>query len=397
MRIQAATLVALSSLFVACTSQDDAGPQVVEPTLDGKADGFGDVEEGGQIDFGDEVRGAFDADFQFFVYRFFARSGAEVTAEVTQLGSSQGLDTTMFLYAMQDGEEPQRIVFDDDDGFGALSRVDEFRLFETGQYAIVLGTKDANGRGNFRLTLGCDSGQCEPLESPCPKPMQDEFFECVVDASAEFDLESPLDDVVSDFCGTPLDLQDMRTVLCDNQSHPWCQGQDTIDACLALAQDAYPPVDRALDLLTSADEPAALESLVEAARGSEFCGFEAEDAGCEFFGTMFTYDPNESLTMEELLAHSRTLASPGPGVYPQQQTGSLGRQSFNGFMNFFEVSEDAASMIESMGLSLEDAEFGTTDGPQFQAFFGDCEGGSAVLHFPAEGIVFDFNTLTCFG
>ncbi len=125
---------------------------IIEPNFDEKGDGFSSsVTDLGSLEFGAETSHAFEADFQFFSFTFDAVRSAEVGIEVTQRGSSRGLDTTLFVYRMAVGQEPRRIAFDDDDGFGALSKLAALRLFTDDRYAVVVGTK--NGRGRFRLTV----------------------------------------------------------------------------------------------------------------------------------------------------------------------------------------------------------------------------------------------------
>src|SRR5262245_51040185 len=91
-------------LLAGCSSATDGPP--VEPSFDSKADSFVDFSSAEDISFGDTVSGTFDQDFQFFIYRFDAAEGAALTAEVTHAGTSSSLNTTMYLYRLERGEDP---------------------------------------------------------------------------------------------------------------------------------------------------------------------------------------------------------------------------------------------------------------------------------------------------
>jgi hypothetical protein len=172
-------IIALPSILLACGATDgtetteDKGA-ATQPPFDGKADIGDRVVDSGELGFGPDaaVSGAFTEDLQFFGWRLGARENSTVTVEVTQKGSSRGLDTTLYLYgpkASGGGYGISAIAFDDDDGWGALSRVRDLSLPAAGEYLVVVGTYDGRGRGNFRVQATCSSGDCSP-EPVLPEP-----------------------------------------------------------------------------------------------------------------------------------------------------------------------------------------------------------------------------------
>jgi hypothetical protein len=393
-----ARLALALALIVACDVDDDTDGGLVEPSFDAKSDELSGVEDGGELTFGGEASGVFERDFQFFGYTFEAREDAEVTIEVTQKGSSQALDTTLFLYALTDGEEPRRIVVDDDDGFGALSRIDRFRLFEAGRYAVVIGTKDAGGRGKFRVTLACDSGECgavKPPDTPCPRAMQAGMVECLHDTSSDFSLESRFDELITEACATESDLETFREDACAESTEPFCEGDQAIIACEAFALASYPSPERVKGLLTEIDDP-AMQALEDAAHASDVCGEFDADAGCVFAGSIFTYDPAQSIALAELLAHARTQLDSGPGVAAEQDTPDGPAAAFDGFMGFFGIGAEAKALLDALGVDLSGANVATAFG-EFQFSGGDCQADIVVVQFPDTGTVLDFNVLSCSG
>jgi deoxyribonuclease I len=145
-------------------------PTIVEP---GKTDIIGDdVNQRGRISFGGEVFGDFVEDNQLDGWIFTASKGAVVTVDNSNTGTARQLDSTLFLYGPKDetgfyGNDP--LSFDDDGGWGYHARIDEFEIPENGEYLVVMGTYMNIDRGNYRLTLTCDSGDCIiPCDDDCP-------------------------------------------------------------------------------------------------------------------------------------------------------------------------------------------------------------------------------------
>lgn len=157
-------LVASLLVSVGCAGED---PGVVRPSFgEGAADGIDLVRFHGALTLGTPVNSAFTTNDQFDGYMLDVRAGAKVKLEITHGGSSMKLDTTLFVYGPADlggnftGDE---IAFDNDAGYGKLSRLTH--TFDVaGRYAVVIGTKDAKGRGKYRLTREKRS------ENPCWVP-----------------------------------------------------------------------------------------------------------------------------------------------------------------------------------------------------------------------------------
>ncbi len=171
-------LLSLASLLVACGATDDSVEPVdkgdlTSPPIDGKADISDRVVDGGPLAFGPEaaVSGVFDEDLQFFGWHLHVRDGSSVTLDVTQKGSSRGLDTTLYVYGPKTpagGYGATALAFDDDEGWGTLSRLRELSLPSAGEYLVVVGTYNGRGRGNFRLEATCLTGDCTPETPPDP-------------------------------------------------------------------------------------------------------------------------------------------------------------------------------------------------------------------------------------
>jgi len=193
-------LVALSiTALTACEGSaetDDKGAATAPVFGDGKADVGGSVQDSGVLGWGAEgaVSSSFTQDLQFQGWHLAARPGAKATLEVTQLGSSKGVDTTMYVYGpktAQGGYGTTAIAFDDDNGWGDLSKVKNLEL-AGGEYLVVVGTHDARGRGKYRLMATCESGDCAPVVETaegCHPAIAQAIIACVADqeASPEYD------------------------------------------------------------------------------------------------------------------------------------------------------------------------------------------------------------------
>jgi len=121
------------------------------------------VEERGSIEFGGEVFGEFVADQQRDGYLFSAAAGALLSLDNTNLGSSQSLDSMLFLYGPADAQGnfgAEAIAIDDDSGWGVHARIADFTLPAPGQYLVVIGTYADTGRGRYRLELRCEQEIC---------------------------------------------------------------------------------------------------------------------------------------------------------------------------------------------------------------------------------------------
>ncbi len=227
-----AGVVAMAA-FAACG--DDGNTDVlIEPVLDGKSDVTSRVDIKGNMRFGDALAGSFTEDLEFHAYTFAAADGASVVAEITQLGSSRGLDTTLFLYGPNNGSGygSSALVRDDNDGWGALSKLSAERL-EAGSYLLVVGTKDTAGRGDYRIELTCASGECAPKVvvdlATCPADLEYYFEECIADDV--FDSQSSPQDAW-EYCRDNIDVVDLYETFCNGSADDadFCSVGETVFA-----------------------------------------------------------------------------------------------------------------------------------------------------------------------
>lgn len=249
------------------TSTKDPGAAHPAPYATGKADAADLVELQGTLGYGDEaaMAGVFDRDLVYFGYEIEAREGAVVTLEVSQKGSTRKLDTTMYLFGPFDEEGDQgfgdeAFAFDDDSGWGLLSRLKKLELPAAGRYLMVVGTYDGRGRGKFRVRALCHSGECAP-EAPAPDPEpgachQDIFnaiAACMRDAMMDLDYEYRTN--VYDLVAQCADLEVVAPT--------WdalCAGVEPTGMCASLEafDQGYLPACRAAVYHASLDETCAL-------------------------------------------------------------------------------------------------------------------------------------------
>lgn len=155
----------LSSLLTACA--DDGALDGEGADIQGdeeKADGTRGIEVTARIE-----PGTADAALSTRVprrgYVFYAAEGTKVTLEVTQGGSSAGLDTVLKVYGprLADGSYPKTLATDDDAGYGKLSKVKDLAItipgFYLGEVAFGPNATAADGK-QARVKLSCD-GTCE--------------------------------------------------------------------------------------------------------------------------------------------------------------------------------------------------------------------------------------------
>lgn len=96
---------------------------------------------------------------------FFAAEGAKVSLEVTQGGSTQGLDTVLKVYGprLADGSYPRTLATDEDAGYGKLSKIKDLSLTYGGFYLVEIAAGTASApitEAKARLKLSC-TGVCE--------------------------------------------------------------------------------------------------------------------------------------------------------------------------------------------------------------------------------------------
>lgn len=393
------TLIVASLLAVAgCAISGCAAPgDLVEPEFEGpglesKTDGFSSI-EASRLNFGEEATAEFDRDFQYFAYEFEAREDATIHAEVTQRGSSRGLDTTMFVYRLSDGEQPSRIASDDDSGWGALSEVTDFRLFSEGLYAIVIGTKDAAGRGDFRVTLECLSGECAPevpAEPICADAMRSSIRECMDEVAHENDYELPMNEVAAE-CTRDLDLT--FEWHCDGADAPeWCfRGEGTVTrACEADMRRTYPS-NSLSGRVTVIDTP-DFDELVDAAHMSEGCGV-SEESGCTVSLTALNYT-GDAPSIEEIFAYARSRSQVGPGVGLDVDSNP---GSIEGLGQTYDIDVPLLEQIGDLGLNMSQAEEGFMFQDDISWNFGDCQVDVAVAHDASSRTIVVFDSLFCAG
>lgn len=187
-----------SALVLFLAGCSDRGDPLFPDLADGKADVADRVPVLGALEWGVPVDGEMTEDLEFHGYTLEARAGAVVTVEVTQAGSSRSMDSALFVYGPRGangGYGSEAIAFDDDSGWGRLSRLRDLELEAGGSYLVVVGTHDGRGRGRYRLKASCPSGECAPDASTCEAATADAVLACVADevAMAEAGTMSPID------------------------------------------------------------------------------------------------------------------------------------------------------------------------------------------------------------
>jgi hypothetical protein len=385
-----ASLLAISG----CAAPSDLlEPEFEGPGLAAKADGFSSIQTE-HLTFGEEGSAEFVRDFQYFAFEFEAREGAEIDAEVTQRGTSRGLDTTMFLYRLSDHAEPTRIASDDDEGWGALSRITDFRLYSEGLYAIVVGTKGALGRGNFRLTLGCLSGECAPEDPPeplCSDDMRRSIYTCMDEETSANEFEAPMNEVAA-HCARDLDLT--FEYHCDGADRPeWCfRGEGTvIRACEAYLRTTYPSSEDLAGRVTAIDTP-DFDELADAAHMSEGCGV-SEDSGCTVSLEAMSYT-GEAPDLETVLAlaRARSIIGPGVGLEVSSQAGAVSRLARS-----FELESAIDDAVDDLGIDRSTAEEGYMFQDDIGWNYGDCQVDTAALHDTSTSTIVIFDVVWCAG
>ena len=113
--------------------------------------------------------GTTDADLSVSVprrgYVFYAAEGAKVSFEVTQAGTSAGIDTVLKVYGprLADGTYPKTLATDEDNGYGKLSRIKNLDITIPGFYLVEMSyspnTQAVDGK-HARLSFAC-TGTCD--------------------------------------------------------------------------------------------------------------------------------------------------------------------------------------------------------------------------------------------
>src|SRR5262245_5246426 len=143
----------LAVLFATACAADTDGAMAPELGASGKADAADHVAMRPALVLGSAHDDSFVEDLEFHGYPLAVRPGASVRVELTHTGSSSHLDATLFVYGPHTdaGWGESAIAFDDDSGWGRLPRLRHLVLADGGEYLVVIGTHDAQGRGKYRL------------------------------------------------------------------------------------------------------------------------------------------------------------------------------------------------------------------------------------------------------
>jgi hypothetical protein len=222
--------LALSLSLLGCAAGDDKAPPVEPPIIDGKADAADRVEMRGELALEGDVRGELVEDLEFHGYTLDVRAGAAVTLDVTQSGSSRSLDSTLFVYGPMTpagGFGGEALAFDDDSGWGRLSRLRDLALSTGGRYLVVLGSQDGRGRGRYRLTAACASGDCAPVvgEGACHPAIADDIRACVADLLADPETATTGELEAVELCADAEPVADAYDAVCAAPSPPdFCAG-----------------------------------------------------------------------------------------------------------------------------------------------------------------------------
>jgi 5'-nucleotidase (lipoprotein e(P4) family) len=165
MRTTLAAVAILSSMVVGCADDglDEGGAADIQGD-EAKADGTQGIEVTARVKPG-TVDAALSTAVPRRGYVFYAAEGTKVSLEVTQAGSSSGLDTVVKVYGprLADGTYPRTLATDEDAGYGKLSKISALPITIPGFYLAEVSfgasaTAADSKRARFKLT--CD-GSCE--------------------------------------------------------------------------------------------------------------------------------------------------------------------------------------------------------------------------------------------
>ena len=234
----------------------------------------------GTLEFGGAVEGALTDDPQYDAHAFRARAGAVVRVETTHRGSAAALDDVLMVYGPGSDAEgyanATRIAENDDDGWGAHARIEELTLEEAGSYLVIIGAKNGMDRGNYRIALSCESGECAPA-APDAMTCDGEILghaELCIEAAIYDDGDSPED--AFDRCAGELALEDHIVDRCEFSSTPpaYCgAGMDTLMSTMVPA--CQQALGFELGLVAGPSNPARRAELVALAEGQDVNGANA--------------------------------------------------------------------------------------------------------------------------
>ncbi len=349
-----ATFTIAALIAAGCVATDGKGVPAGEPDIAGKADFVDQISMKGDLELIEtegrllaEATDSFTEDFEYHGFTLLTQGSAVLRIEVTQRGTSRGLDTSLYVYGPRGdgGEYEQRLGFDDDTGWGQLSRIDGFVPPETGQYLIVVGTYSGLGRGNYRLEVECLSGDCLDVEVPtsCPDRVVTDIHDCVEEWLAEGDYENTRNEAfvacTTDYAG------DFYEYACESSYHapePWCPAgidvflSDIMPACREEVGVYYPEDRPALRL-----EGRSLGDVITDRLS------QGPDWSMGATGESYTVLPPESgepITFEWILDSVRQI-SDNAAMY--QMEGEVAAGSFGSFAQSYELGDDFIDLLEA--------------------------------------------------
>jgi subtilisin-like proprotein convertase family protein len=217
-------LAALVLALAACGKPAALAPVVA----DGKGDVADRVEALGAIELGGERRGRFAEDLAFHGYVFEVRAGATVALEISHLGTQTSLDATLYVYGPEQpggGFGGDALAHDDDAGWGDNPRLADLALVAGGRYLVVVGTFDGRGRGDYRLTASCATGDCAPLAAACHPAIAADIRACAAAQLADPEAATMTELEAIEACADAEPAADAFDAVCAGGAPPaFCAG-----------------------------------------------------------------------------------------------------------------------------------------------------------------------------
>lgn len=393
-------LVTVAITWAAC---DSPTPESSDPRapLGGKGDFIGDVATGPNIDFGTDddalPGGSFAQDFDRFAFRFDARADAVITAET--IGAAE-LDTRLFLYRLGRGTEPRRIVWDDNDGEDRLSKISAFQLYTAGTYALVVDSAAGDGRGDFRVRLQCDSGNCAPEGQPepnCAEPITRDLVDCVAEETAAVGYETELANLLDPCGSTEYTEGYVRSFCGSGEPATWCDDPGVVSEHVSRCENEFKSLYPLAGPTTAALQPlesTTIDSIEQLVRSGSVCGGVEADGGCDF--TIEAYRTTDEVTLYGLMAHARAL--PGglaPGVFPRMKSGPEAWQAYDELVGRFGIGSAVAQAVSDLGASLDDGDLIYAGDDDFQLGYGSCGGELVAVRFAASQLALIVGSESC--
>ena len=159
------SVLLVSMALAACADEgldEGEGAQIADG--EEKADGTTGIEVTARMKPG-SVDAALSSSVPRRGYVFYAAEGTKVSLEVTQAGSSAGLDTVLKVYGprLADGSYPKTLATDEDAGYGKLSKIRDLTVSYGGFYLVEVSAGAASAPltdAKARLKLSC-TGVCD--------------------------------------------------------------------------------------------------------------------------------------------------------------------------------------------------------------------------------------------